>query len=338
MAYADPAEGKRRDRARFRRRTEERIAAGLCPRCGKTEPLPERTVCAACAEKRNRAARARDARLSATGKPRRDPGKARLSERRRARRRAAKQREAGLYVRCGKAPAAPDRAECAPCSAGRREAERRRYAKAIAEGRRYAGRDIEAKRKAARAASKRRRVKRLEAGACTRCGTRPPVEGGTTCQPCRGKRQAAERRRYERRRAAGLCGKCGGPTTDGGARCAPCAAIETGRDAGKKNAASRRRYAERRARDACTDCGARAFGACRCPECAKRSYERSAYVRVMPVYPPSFAVFLRGADEPLATFDDEMEVAAFLAFEKLGRDQVEVVADAPPVLSWAAWD
>ena len=57
----------------------------------------------------------------------------------------------------------------------------------------------------------------------------------------------------------------------------------------------------------------------------------------MPVYPPSFAVFLRGADEPLTVLDDEMEVAAFLAFEKLGRDQVEIVADAPEITSWAAW-
>ena len=51
----------------------------------------------------------------------------------------------------------------------------------------------------------------------------------------------------------------------------------------------------------------------------------------MPLYPLSFTVFLIETDEPLATFDDEMEVAAFIAFEKLGRDQVEVVRDASPL-------
>ena len=40
----------------------------------------------------------------------------------------------------------------------------------------------------------------------------------------------------------------------------------------------------------------------------------------MSVYSASFAAFLRGADEPLAVLDDEMEVAAFLASEKIGRD------------------
>ena len=58
----------------------------------------------------------------------------------------------------------------------------------------------------------------------------------------------------------------------------------------------------------------------------------------MPVYPPSYAVFLPGADEPMAVLDDEMEVAAWLAFEKLGRDQVEIVADAPEIAALAAWE
>ena len=56
----------------------------------------------------------------------------------------------------------------------------------------------------------------------------------------------------------------------------------------------------------------------------------------MPVHPPSFAVYLRGAGEALAVLDDEMQVAAYLAFEKLGRDWVEIVADAPEIAAWAA--
>ena len=75
-----------------------------------------------------------------------------------------------------------------------------------------------------------------------------------------------------------------------------------------------------------------------CERCARRSYERSAYVRTMPVHPPRFAVFLRGGDECLAVLDDEMDVAGFLAFAKLAREQVEVVADAPALASFAAHD
>ena len=55
MAYRDPEEGRARDRERFRQRTAERIAQGLCPRCGKAPPAPERKVCGSCAGKRNRA-------------------------------------------------------------------------------------------------------------------------------------------------------------------------------------------------------------------------------------------------------------------------------------------
>ena len=67
---------------------------------------------------------------------------------------------------------------------------------------------------------------------------------------------------------------------------------------------------------------------------ARRSHERSDHLRGMLVYPPSFTVFLIETDEFLATFDDEMEVAAFIAFEKLGRDQVEVVREANPLAGW----
>jgi len=76
MAYADPAVRRARDRERIARRTAARIAAGLCTKCGRTEPLPERRLCAPCNDKRNAASRARDARLLAAGKPRRDPEQA----------------------------------------------------------------------------------------------------------------------------------------------------------------------------------------------------------------------------------------------------------------------
>lgn len=37
-------------------------------------------------------------------------------------------------------------------------------------------------------------------------------------------------------------------------------------------------------------------------------------------------------------FDDEMKVTAFIAFEKLRRDQVEVVSDENPLSSFTAWE
>ncbi len=36
-------------------------------------------------------------------------------------------------------------------------------------------------------------------------------------------------------------------------------------------------------------------------------------------------------NEPLTIFDDEMEVTAFIAFEKLDRNRVEVVTDDSPL-------
>ena len=340
MAYADPEVRKQRDRERFRRRTEERVAGGLCPRCGTEPPAPERSVCDGCAARCNRVSRARDARLREAGLPRRDPARSREYERERSRREAAARKAEGLCGRCGKEPAAPGRSSCEPCLEKRRAADRAKYAAGKAAGLPYGGADPAAKRRAGRAKSKRRQKARLEAGLCIRCGKRPPVEDGTTCQPCRDKRQAAERKQYAERRAAGLCTRCGGPVHDGLSRCAPCAAIEEATKCPeRKNARSRQLYAERRVAGLCTACGAPSQGASRCAPCAEKSYHGSAHFRGMPVYPPSYAVFLPGADEPLATFDDEMEVAAWLAFEKLGRDRVEIVADTPLISHrYAAWE
>ena len=60
MAYRDPEVRRARDRERFQRRTAKRIARGLCPRCGQLPPELERSLCAPCGEKRNKAARARE--------------------------------------------------------------------------------------------------------------------------------------------------------------------------------------------------------------------------------------------------------------------------------------
>ena len=68
MAYRDPEEGRARDQERLRRCTAERIARGLCPRCGKAPPAPDRTLCRRCAENRRAAERARYAKARAAGR------------------------------------------------------------------------------------------------------------------------------------------------------------------------------------------------------------------------------------------------------------------------------
>ena len=220
-------------------------------------PAPERSVCAPCGEKRNRASRARDARLRAAGLPRRDADRAREYERERSRREAEQRHAGGLCTRCGKLPAADGRASCEPCLEKRRAVDRAKYAAGKAAGLKYGGANPDGKRKSARAKSKRRQKARIEAGLCIRCGTRPPAEGGTTCRPCRDRRQAAERRKYMDRRQAGLCTRCGRPAIDGLSRCTPCAVIEeASHDPERKNARSRKLYSERRARGLCTSCGA----------------------------------------------------------------------------------
>lgn len=180
---------------------------------------------------------------------------------------------------------------------------------------------------------------RRDAGLCTRCGRNPPVEGGFACEPCLVARRDADRELYTARRAAGRCGKCGGPTADGASRCAPCTVLDAERvDPDRKNRNSRRRYWKRRAARRCTDCGQPSQGAARCDVCARRSHERSDRFRGWPVYPPRFTVVPIDTDEPVATFDDEMDVAAYLAFEKLTRDRVEVIVDRSPVQTMTAWE
>ena len=49
MAYKDIRVRRARDLERYHRRTEARRPAGLCLNCGRTEPEPERTLCAPCA-------------------------------------------------------------------------------------------------------------------------------------------------------------------------------------------------------------------------------------------------------------------------------------------------
>ena len=198
------------------------IAQGLCPKCGKRPPAPERSQCGPCLDKDAAAGRARDARLRAAGIPRRDPERATAYEREHRHRQIAERRAAGLCPECGDAPPAPGRTVCGPCGEERRTKARARYARGKAAGKLYGGRNVETRRRIGREKSARRLAARLAAGLCTSCGKGPPAADGTTCEPCREARRAFERDRYAERRAAGLCTDCGEPS-HGAARCEPCA-------------------------------------------------------------------------------------------------------------------
>ena len=269
--------------------------------------------------------------------PHRDPEIRRAYERERHRRRAADRRAQGLCIKCGKNPPAPGRSQCEACGERGRAAERERYARRKAAGDPYGGRNPESRRRMARERNKKRRRERTEAGLCVRCGELPPAEGSVVCEACREARRAEERKLYTARRAKGLCGRCGGPTFAGAAQCGPCAALEEGR-APKKNAASRRRYARRRAQRLCVDCAAPAGLAARCEPCARRSWHSSGEHKGMPVYPPRYTVVELATGEEHGPLDSWEEVAMCLAFEKLSRNEVEVVADVPLMATITAWE
>ena len=275
MAYADPAVRRQRDRDRIARRTAARIEAGLCVKCGRTEPMPERRLCAPCNEKRNAASRARDARLRAKNKPRRDPERARRYERERDRRLHAERKAARICTKCGRAPARPDRTTCEPCAERHRARDRARHARAKAQGIPYGGRDPEARRRDGRERGRRRSEARKAAGLCIRCGHVPPEEGRSMCEPCRDDRRAAKRALHHERRAAGLCVNCAAPAPGSKAYCGPCAKTRSGRRNLKaKRETDRRRYAERRARGDCTNCGKPANGAAECRACCDAARDR----------------------------------------------------------------
>ena len=180
----------------------------------------------------------------------------------------------------------------------------------------------------ARDRGRRRDQARRDARTCTRCGTHPPVEGSTVCEPCRVAGRDREREQYATRRTAGLCGRCGTPAPSDAARCDRCARSAAKRSRKKaKNARSRQRYARRRARRLCSDCGAPSQGASRCPPCARRSWAGSGEHRGVPVLPPRFTVIEIATGANHGTWDRWEDVVVCLAFAKLSRDQVELIPD-----------
>ncbi|MDE0280461.1 MAG: hypothetical protein OXN16_05175 [Gammaproteobacteria bacterium] len=165
------------------------------------------------------------------------------------------------------------------------------------------------------------------------------MEGGTTCAPCRARRQARERERYASLRASGTCVKCATtPAFDGASLCLACSVLEaeSGRQE-RKNSASRERYRAMRAGNRCTTCQAPSHGASRCPECARKSYERSSHFRGIPRWDPEFTVVDLATMEEHGPFDSRADADACAAFLKLPPGRFEVVAENHPLASSAGW-
>ena len=198
--YKDLDKAREHGRERYRRLTEERLAGGMCPKCGR-EPLPpERRLCHTCGEKKRKAERARYARAKAEGRlyGGRDPKSRRRNGRERSRKRLEAHRDAGLCTRCGRHAPVQGGATCKACRDVRQAAERKLYAARRAEGQ------------------------------CGRCGG-SALGGASRCGPCarlearrNPKKNAASRRRYAQRRESWRCTDCGEPS-QGAARCVPCA-------------------------------------------------------------------------------------------------------------------
>ena len=200
MPHKDPEKARAYERERHRKRTAERRARGLCPRCGKHRPAPGRRICEPCGERARNSERLRHARAKAGGAHYggRNSESRRRMARERNKRRKRERREASLCTACGRCPPSEDCAVCEPCRETRRAAEKKLYAK------------------------------RRAAGFCGRCGGQV-FAGASMCGSCAALekarssgKNAIRRKRYHDRRARGLCVDCG-VHADTGVRCASCA-------------------------------------------------------------------------------------------------------------------
>ena len=57
----------------------------------------------------------------------------------------------------------------------------------------------------------------------------------------------------------------------------------------------------------------------------------------MPVYPPRFTVVELATGIEHGPLDSWEEVAMCLAFEKLSREEVEIIEDASPMTKYTSW-
>ena len=200
MPHKDPEIRRAYERERHRRRAAERRAQGLCQKCGKTRPAPDRNLCESCLERAKATERARYLRARAGGAAYggRCPESRRRMARERTRKRRRERTEAGLCVRCGELAPAEGGVVCEACREARRAEDKKLY------------------------------EKRRSRGLCGRCGG-AVFTGASTCASCaardskrRPRKNAASRARYAKRRALSLCVDCAADA-HGASRCARCA-------------------------------------------------------------------------------------------------------------------
>ena len=201
MAYRKVEDVRAWQRRRYRRQSAERVARGLCPKCGKRPPAPNRSTCEQCLEQRRAADRASYAKAKAEGKL---YGGSRAEAKRRAgransKRRYHARRAAGRCVRCGEREPVEGSPSCERCHEARNARERALW------------------------------NARRAAGLCGACGE-PAPDGAARCDPCvalqqgRPARAAYGRKQYARRRAQSRCTDCG-EYSAGASRCPACARI-----------------------------------------------------------------------------------------------------------------
>ena len=185
---------------RAKAKAAERLAQGLCSKCGRHPYERKRRLCSGCGERqrrrdRERYARARDAGELYGGKP---VASKRRHARHRTRQHQRARRAASLCIRCGRGRPVAGASSCGNCLKARRSADRQTYAA------------------------------RRSAGQCVRCGT-STFDAEALCGPCavldarrRPGRNAAARRRYAGRKARQRCTHCGKAPSFGASRCEAC--------------------------------------------------------------------------------------------------------------------
>ena len=127
------------------------------------------------------------------------------------------------------------------------------------------------------------------------------------------------------------------PPYGGAAYCAPCAVAKAERrDREAEYAARRQRYAERRARGRCVECDAASPRMVRSEPCSRKHRRSSGAFRGIPLWDPSWTVIEIAAGREHGPYDSEADAAVCHVFEKLSRDEVEVIADVSPMATLTA--
>ena len=77
-------------------------------------------------------------------------------------------------------------------------------------------------------------------------------------------------------------------------------------------------------------------GVARCGPCSRKRRENSGAFRGIPLWDPSWTVIEIATGREHGPYDSEADVALCLAFAKLTRDDVEVIADVSPMATITA--